>query len=448
MNQCQEQHKTLSTCTGVEGPVNAIDCDRLADIEGTMQDVAGSRSQAETTDERLLSDYVSSRDGAAFAAIMRRHGGVVFGVCRRILRREQDAEDAYQATFLVLMRKAASVNRPKLLGNWLYGVAYRVASKIRYANLQQRTREVPMVDLPAPEANDDVSWRDFRGVLDDELQRLPKRYRSAFVLFYLDGKSADEVATALGRPRGTILSQLARARERLRGRLACRNLALSAGVLATLLERTASADAAVPMRLVDWGTQMQGASIAAGGAGASAQATRVAQQVLRDILRRKLWMTGSLILAVLLTLWVGIVSRGIILRAAAAVPADTRTDLERLQGDWQVIAFQRNGQNLPKDEWPFTRLLIRDHTMFQEGRIHDRKVSFWPHPEREPKSMDMQIRAFHSQIDSEFPNAPYTLEGHTLTISRREEDEGRAASAGKPGSNIRYTARRIAPAGP
>src|SRR6516162_7753837 len=145
MNQCQEQHKTLSTCTGVEGPVNAIDCDRLADIEGTMQDVAGSRSQAETTDERLLSDYVSSRDGAAFAAIMRRHGGVVFGVCRRILRREQDAEDAYQATFLVLMRKAASVNRPKLLGNWLYGVAYRVASKIRLANIRQRTREAAMV---------------------------------------------------------------------------------------------------------------------------------------------------------------------------------------------------------------------------------------------------------------------------------------------------------------
>jgi RNA polymerase sigma factor (sigma-70 family) len=449
MRQCQEKQKTTSTFTGVEGPVTAIYRNRLPHVDGTMQDVARSGSHAEATDERLLGDYVSSQDGAAFAAIMHRHGRMVFGVCRRVLRREQDAEDAFQATFLVLMRKAAGVNRPKLLGNWLYGVAYRVASKIRHANIQQRTREAPMVDLPAPEANDDASWRDLRGVLDDEVQRLPRRYRGPFVLFYLEGKSAEEVANALGRPRGTILSQLSRARERLRGRLVCRKLALSAGLLVTLLERAAAADAAVPTRLLDWG-QMQGSPAAAGGAGVSAQAALVAQQVLTEMFRRRLLMTGSLVLMLLLALCVGILSRGAILRPAeAAVRTDTRTDLEQLQGDWQVIAFERNGQRLPKDQWPFARLLIRDHTMLQEGRVHDRKVSFWLHPEQEPKSMDMQIRAFHSQIDSVFHNAPYWLEGDTLTISRPEEGEEPAASAGKPASNmLRYTAKRITAASP
>src|SRR5207248_246887 len=243
----------------------------------------------------------ASQDAGAFAAIMRRHGGIVSGVCRRVLGREQDVEDAFQATFLVLLRKAPSLSRPNLLGNWLYGVAYRIASKIRSANIRQRTREAPMVDLPAPDANDDASWRDLRPVLDDELRRLPQRYRRPIVLFYLEGKSAEEVATALGRPRGTVLSQLARAREQLRIRLSRRNLALSVGVLASLLERTAPSDAAVRDRLLDWGMPTHASLLtpSGAGAGASAQARLLAQQVLEDMLRRRLWTIGSLLLAAL-----------------------------------------------------------------------------------------------------------------------------------------------------
>ena len=232
MSQCQPRRETFSSFMSVEpmsGQRNRWGC--FADVEGAMQDVAGPSSQSEPTDERLLRDYVASQDAGAFAAIMRRHGGMVSGVCRRVLGREQDVEDAFQATFLVLLRKAPSLSRPNLLGNWLYGVAYRISSKIRSANIRQRTREAPMVDLPAPDANDDASWRDLRPVLDDELRRLPERYRRPIVLFYLEGKSAEEVATALGLPRGTVLSQLARAREQLRIRLSRRNLALSVGVL-------------------------------------------------------------------------------------------------------------------------------------------------------------------------------------------------------------------------
>src|SRR5262245_44603571 len=319
-----------------------------------MQEVAGSKSQSEPTDERLLYDYVASQDAGAFAAIMRRHGGMVFTVCRRILWREQDAEDAFQATFLVLMRKAPSLAKPKLLGNWLYGVAYRIASKVRSANIRERTREAPIVDVPAPEADDHVSWRDLRLVLDDELARLPQRYRRPIVLFYLEGKSAEEVANALGRPKGTVLSQLARGRERLRVRLARRHLALSTGVLASLLERTASSDAAIPESLLHWGMQAHASS------GVSAQARLLAERVLKEMLRSRLYKIGLLLLAVLLALSVGILSYGAILAPPVAiVEADPRPDFDRLQGDWEVSAVEHDGRVLQEDQFPFNRLKIQ-----------------------------------------------------------------------------------------
>jgi RNA polymerase sigma factor (sigma-70 family) len=411
-----------------------------------MQNVAGSTSPSELTDERLLRDYLASQDAGAFAAIMRRHGGMVSAVCRRMLWREQDVEDAFQATFLVLLRKAPSLSRPKLLGNWLYGVAYRVASKIRHANFRHRTREAPMVDLPAPEADHDASWRDLRPVLDYELQRLPELYRRPIVLFYLEGKSAEEVATALGRPRNTVLSQLARARERLRVRLARRNLALSVGVLASLLERTASSDATASNRLLDLGMQ----TLTAGGAaaGVSAKASLLAQQVLKDMLRRRLWKIGSLLLAVLLAVWLGFLSYSA-LRAppVAGVQAEARSDLDGLQGDWQVVAVEQDGRVLPKDKFPFTSLKIRDDTILHEGRVHNEEMVFRVHPERQPKAMDMRSTGYHSS--EEMHNAIYVLEGDTLTICRPDDATRPAEFASSPGSNVLlYTAKRIPPAGP
>jgi RNA polymerase sigma factor (sigma-70 family) len=442
-----QKRKTFSSFTVVEGGTgSAMDRDRLANGEGPMQDVAGSCSQGEPTDECLLREYVARRDAGAFAAIMRRHGGMVFGVCQRILWREQDAEDAFQATFLVLMRKAASLSRPKLLGNWLYGVAYRVASKIRSANIHERTREAPMVDLPAPQADDDMSWRDLRPILDDELQRLPERYRRPIVLFYLEGKSAEEVADTLGRPRGTVLSQLARARQRLRVRLACRNLTLSAGILALLLKRTTSADTAVPDRLLDWGMQAHASSLITGGAGISAQARLLARQVLADLLRPRLLTIAALLLAVLVALAVGILRNGPILAPPVpAVQAQSQSDLDGLQGDWQVVAVMRDGRALPEERFPFTRLSIRDDTIFHEAVVHNQKVSFKLHPEQRPKAIDMQSMGFHSEIY----NAIYALEDDTLTICRPGDDKRPTEFASKPGSNILlYTAKRIPPAGP
>jgi RNA polymerase sigma factor (sigma-70 family) len=416
-----------------------------------MQDVTGSGSQTELTDECLLRDYLATQDAGAFAAIMRRHGAMVSAVCRRMLSCEHDVEDAFQATFLVLMRKAPSLNRPKLLGNWLYGVAYRIASRIRHANSRRRTREAPIVNVATPNADDDVSWRDFRVVLDEELRRLPERYRRPIVLFYLEGKSAEEVATALGRPRNTVLSQLARARDRLRVRLRRRNLALSVGVLASLLERTASSDAGVPESLLNWGIQAH-ASLTAGRVltGVSAQAGLVAQQVVKDMLRRRLWKIGSLLLAVLLVLSVGIRTFAALLGPSVALVHANRSDLDRLQGDWQVVTVERDGRVLRKDEFPFTTLRIRGDTIRHEGgtlgTIHEMKVTFRLHPEQQPKGIDMQSQGYHTDIYY----AIYALdEGDTLTICRPEDEKRPTELASKPGSNmLLYSAKRIAGSGP
>jgi RNA polymerase sigma factor (sigma-70 family) len=406
-----------------------------------MQDVASLNSQSELTDELLLRDYVADQDAGAFAAIVRRHRGMVSGVCRRVLRREQDVEDAFQATFLVLVQKAPSLSKPNLLRNWLYGVAYRVASKIRTTNTRQRTREAPMVDLPAPEANDEATWRDLRPVLDDELQRLPERYRRPLMLFYLEGKSAEEAAIALGRPRGTILSQLARARERLRIRLSRRDLALSVGVLASLLKRKALADVAGPDRLFDLGMQ----TLPTGGAGVSAQARLLAEQFLRDLLRRRLWICGSLLLAALLALWLGFLNyRALQAPPLEVVQAEGRPDLDKLQGDWQVVAVEQDGQVLPKDLFPFTSLRIRDDTILHEGGPHrPEKMHFRLYPEQ-PGAIDMASEGYHGGIF----NAIYSLDGDTLTICRPEEGQRPAEFASKPGSNVLlYTAKRVPPDG-
>jgi RNA polymerase sigma factor (sigma-70 family) len=174
----------------------------------------------EQTDSQLLKRFASQQDQAAFAALVRRHGPMVLAVCRRVLGNAHDADDAFQATLLVLVRKACVIARPESLGNWLYGVAYRVAVKAR-ANAARRSgheRRAPAkawVDLL-----EEAIRRELRSVLDAELSHLPDEYRTPLVLCYLEGKTNAEAARMLGWPTGSISGRrLARARELLRKRL-------------------------------------------------------------------------------------------------------------------------------------------------------------------------------------------------------------------------------------
>src|SRR5262245_48884090 len=160
--------------------------------------LAGLAARHDETDRHLLQRFAAARDEAAFELLVRRHGALVRGVCRRVLGNADDADDAFQATFLVLATKAASVDWRAGVGPWLYQVAYRLARKARARAARRRLQE-GQAPLPRPAAApDDLTWRELRPLLDEELARLPQRYRAPLVLCYLEGKTRDEAAELLG----------------------------------------------------------------------------------------------------------------------------------------------------------------------------------------------------------------------------------------------------------
>ncbi len=184
------------------------------------------------SDRRLLDEFVQRRDEAAFTALVARHGPMVLRICRRVLGQEHDAEDAFQATFLVLAQHGASIRKRGAVGEWLHGVAYRTAMKAKRSAARRRHHEAKLCTTTKP-ATASPSWEDVQAILDEEIQRLPRPGREAFVLCVLQGKSGAEAAAELGCKEGTIKSRLNRARYSLQHRLARRGLQLSA-VLAAL----------------------------------------------------------------------------------------------------------------------------------------------------------------------------------------------------------------------
>ncbi len=182
------------------------------------------------TDSELLARFVAVRDEAAFAALVARHGPMVLGACRRLLHHEQDAEDAFQATFLVLARKASSQPWSHTAGPWLHQVANRVAMEARAVNARLRARERQVEEMPHPEVGP-AEPQDWRALLDEELDRLPEKYRTAVVLCELEGRSRKEAAGLLGLAEGTLSWRLATARKMLARRLARLGPALSAPAL-------------------------------------------------------------------------------------------------------------------------------------------------------------------------------------------------------------------------
>jgi RNA polymerase sigma factor (sigma-70 family) len=201
------------------------------------------------SDGQLLSRFIEGRDEDAFAALVKRHGPMVWGVCRRLLDNHHDVEDAFQATFLVLVRKAVTILPREMVANWLYGVAYMTAQRSKVAVAKARRRERQFVEMPQPVADEPDLWDDLRPLLDLELSRLPDRYRVVILLCDLEGKSRKEVARQLGLPEGTVGSRLARARAMLAKRVARHGLAVSAGALAAVLSQNA-ASADVPISAV------------------------------------------------------------------------------------------------------------------------------------------------------------------------------------------------------
>lgn len=217
-------------------------------VVSRLRRAAAAQAAAGVTDGALLDRFIGQRDHAAFEDLVRRHGPMVLGVCRRILGHRQDVEDAFQAVFLVLVRKASSIVPRDMVGNWLHGVAYQTSVRVRACNLLRQNREKQMVTIPEPTIAEQ-GWDDLRPLLDEELGRLPARYRSVLVLCDMEGRTRKDAARHLRCPEGSVSTWLARGRALLAQRLTRRGVALGSSTLATLLSE--HANACVPPTLVD-----------------------------------------------------------------------------------------------------------------------------------------------------------------------------------------------------
>jgi RNA polymerase sigma factor (sigma-70 family) len=284
-------------------------------------------ADAGVSDGELLQRFVADRDEAAFELLVRRHERLVLGVCRRVLHDPHDAEDAFQATFLVLARKAAGISARDSVAGWLYRVAYRVALRARAGAAGRHEHATP--DLSAVPAPDDAdraaAWRELRPLLDREVGRLPEKYRVPVILCYLESRTYEEAARQLGCSRGTVSTRLTRARELLRRRLTRCGLALSGAVLALLLAEQA-AEAAAPDGLVD-ATVKASLPFAAGRSAAglvSAQVLTLTEGALNAMFLTKLKaVAGVLVVVTLLGLGAGALTR---VGAAGDPPAKNARD--------------------------------------------------------------------------------------------------------------------------
>jgi RNA polymerase sigma factor (sigma-70 family) len=290
----------------------------LGQVVGHIRKLAALQATKERTDQHLLQEFVCHRNQAAFAALLQRHGAMVLAVCRQVLGHAQDAEDAFQGTFLVLARNAASVRKAEALASWLHGVAYRISMKAKRDAARRLAKESRLRSLSPKNPNPDVAWREMQALLHQEIERLPEIYRAPFVLCFLEDKSRAEVASLLLLNQGTVSSRLAKARRRLRQRLQARGVALSA-LLASAALSAETARGIVPGALVDATVRAALGYLDAGSLGkaiASSKAVALADAITRTIALTKIKLASVLVLAA------GLVAggAGLFTQRAVAVP--------------------------------------------------------------------------------------------------------------------------------
>jgi RNA polymerase sigma factor (sigma-70 family) len=383
-----------------------------------LRKIAAPPGAGDLTDGQLLQRFALERDEAAFLTLLRRHGAMVLGVCQSVLHDGHDAEDAFQATFLVLVSKARSIGKPGSVASWLHGVAHRLALKAKASLARQRALERRAAQMATTDPGSDLLWRDLRPVLHEEVNRLPEKYRAPFVLCYLEGKTNEEAAHLLRCPKGTVASNLSRARQHLRGRLTRRGLALSAGLLALALARN-TASAGVPSALADV-TVKAAVALATGKAalaGAiSTNALTLARGGLQDMLLTKLKITAGLLLLLVSVAGIG---RGVLTlttllpeqpgarlaEVAAAEQPDNRADVpspgkakagadeddrDKLSGTWKCIFARVDDEPLGQETRTQLRLVMtRDHytTTRETTVLFD--GAYRLDPEARPRTIDI-----------------------------------------------------------
>jgi RNA polymerase sigma factor (sigma-70 family) len=290
-------------------------------------------------DNALLERFVGGQDAAAFEALVRRHGPMVLGVCRRVLRNDADAEDAFQSTFLVLVRKAASLRLRTTIGQWLYGVAHRTALKAKQMDQGRRERDQQAARVEAGTKED----RDLAALLDGELRALPERYRTVLLLCEIEGRTIREAAALLGCPEGTIAARLSRGREKLAGRLRLRGLGLTAAAVAAFLHGSASAK--VPATLAAATTAMAAGNV-------SLAVLKLTEEVMKGMLLSKLkWVAIVAVTACALgaaVVWAARPGADSAKKAAAVAP---RQAAPKDDGWGQAIGGVRIRASVAKKVW-------------------------------------------------------------------------------------------------
>jgi RNA polymerase sigma factor (sigma-70 family) len=360
------------------------------------------RDGAGLTDEELLKAFISRREEAALGALVRRHGPMVWGVCRRILRSYHDAEDAFQATFLVLVRKAASIAAPELLANWLYRVAYQTALNARATAARRKERERQLTEMPEPEVVPQDHWHDLRPLLDEALSRLPDKYRAVLILCDLEARTRREAARQLGVPEGTVAGRLARARTMLAKRLTRHGLATAGGAVAVVLAQDVAA-AGVPIAVVS--NTIKAATVFAAGQGAAGgviapEVAALIQGVLKTMLWSKLKVATVVLLGVLACIGGGAVA---FLPMAAgqleaqatpqkASPDDKKTDKDKLQGTWVAVSAERKGAKIDRDDpgVQSTKMTF-DGEKVTLSPLKEEPCPYTLDPDKSPKEMDIDV---------------------------------------------------------
>jgi len=408
----------------------------LGEVIRRLGRCGGLQGDLAQTDAQLLDRFARRRDEPAFAALVARHGPMILGLCRRLLSDPRDAEDAFQAVFLILARKAGAIQRRTLLGPWLYGVAWRVALPLRGQTARRRQREQGGVDLDALPA-DHAAWSDARQVVQEEVQRLPDVYRSAVILCCLEGKTNEEAARLLRRPVGTVKSRLTRARELLRSRLTRRGMTASVGsVGATLAVGTAPASAALGDATV------RAASLFAAGTAAAARAVTLAQGALRTMMLKKVTFAAAFALAAALLgggalayhAFAAAPPDGKAARAAEAPKSDApkaeapKDDAAAIQGVWRITAVEIDGKEqhdedarwFKKQTWEIgaDRIGVKLDPEFGNIIVFS---TYTIYPTRSPKGMDItpvEETMDGTKVKSVTERAIYSLEGDVLKLCR------------------------------
>jgi RNA polymerase sigma factor (sigma-70 family) len=355
-------------------------------------------STANLTDRQLLERFALQRDEESFTQLVQRHGPMVLGVCRQILRQEQDAEDAFQATFLVLSRQAGTIRGGEALPNWLFSVATRLARRMRAAAMRRQAHEVALVEPPMSGPQPGEGLDDQGSLLYEEIARLPAKYRIPFVLCYLDGKTNEEAAQQLGCPTGTIFSRLAWARERLRNRLARRGVILTSGVLAaTLLTLSQQARAAVLPHVasttVRWALQFSAGNRRT-ASDMPAKVVNLAEWGLKSLSRHGLRMAIALLSVV------GLIT---VLGSLYLRPKSVEGSIQnRLQGTWGAVSLNVGGIPIPG---PQAQVVFTDNQM----RLLDTVGTYRIDAAKDPMHLDWIVQGRVSHMIFELHGDELTL---------------------------------------